>query len=599
MHHQRNKLLLYGAVFAITTFATWASQAHADAIVVTRAMRASTIAEVFVNENEVSVKIEIGADDVAAFANILPDDFYERIAGKVSPLEERIPTFFESDWVMIADGQPLSGELLRVVPAKRVIRDEVTGDPLIEQSEDAESVIRVELRYPLTAHPRNLAIRPPGSDRGESASIGFICYHDGLPVNDFRYLSQQVTLDLDWDDPWYSRFRHPNLRRTFDSPLSAYLYIEPYEVRQEVIVRPKDLQTWVDLGIGDNGVIPADRQAELKNRVARFLLANNPVTIDGKVVPGQLDRIHFIHRTLRTTGIIEPPVDLDVTSATLGVIFVYPIDELPEKVSIEWELFSPKIQSIPAVASDEAGGLPMVVTPEDSELVWNNYLTNPTLPQMMAVTPPPKQQQFKVPVFSAFCGVALVLLLGWQWTTRRKISSRVLATSLALAAAGIVTLPFARLSVVNRFAQQETLSEQGAQELLSALLHNVYRSFDHHDESLIYDRLSKSIAGELLSDVYLDTRKSMEVKNQGGMRISVKEVIVTDLDRVSEIGTDPTFRCHWRVAGWVGHWGHIHARANQRVAQITVSPRDGRWKITNIEIMDEQSLDPTQNESSI
>ena len=65
------------------------------------------------------------------------------------------------------------------------------------------------------------------------------------------------------------------------------------------------------------------------------------------------------------------------------------------------------------------------------------------------------------------------------------------------------------------------------------------RSFDHHDESLIYDRLAKSIAGELLSDVYLETRKSMEVKNQGGLRISVKEVIVTELDLVREVGAEP------------------------------------------------------------
>ncbi len=100
----------------------------------------------------------------------------------------------------------------------------------------------------------------------------------------------------------------------------------------------------------------------MKRRIAQFLSAKNPVFIDGRSVEGRLDRIHFINRTLRSTGIIEPPVDLDVTSATLGVIFVYPIDELPEEVSMKWELFNEKIPSIPAVASDEAGGLPSTVT---------------------------------------------------------------------------------------------------------------------------------------------------------------------------------------------------------------------------------------------
>jgi hypothetical protein len=156
-----------------------------------------------------------------------------------------------------------------------------------------------------------------------------------------------------------------------------------------------------------------------------------------------------------------------------------------------------------------------------------------------------------------------------------------------------MALPFAHLNVVDPFADKPRLSEDSAQELLSGLLHNVYRSFDHHDESLIYDRLAKSIAGELLSDVYLETRKSMEVKNQGGLRISVKEVIVTELDLVQEAGAEPTFRCRWRVAGWIGHWGHVHARANEHVALITVAPRDGRWKITGIEMLDEQPLEPS------
>ena len=45
-----------------------------------------------------------------------------------------------------------------------------------------------------------------------AATIGFVCYHEGVPVNDFRYLSEEVTLDLDWDDPWFSA---PGFPRVF------------------------------------------------------------------------------------------------------------------------------------------------------------------------------------------------------------------------------------------------------------------------------------------------------------------------------------------------------------------------------------------------
>ncbi len=89
-------------------------------------------------------------------------------------------------------------------------------------------------------------------------------------------------------------------------------------------------------------------------------------------------------------------------------------------------------------------------------------------------------------------------------------------------------------------------------------------------------------------DVYLETRKSMEVKNQGGLRISVKEVEVTQLLALDRNGSEPSFRCRWRVAGWIGHWGHVHARANEHEALIAISPRDGSWKITKIEMLDQQ-----------
>lgn len=596
----RCRLACPSAVIAFAVIAATANDAIADALVVTRAMKASTIAEIFIEEDQVRVEIEVGAADLAAFANVLPDEIYERVTGRTRPLESRLQTFIETDWVIQSDGRPLPGRLERIAPAKRVARDEVTGEALAVQPADAEFVIRLSLRHKLEGHPQSLTIGPPRTADGVTANIGFVCYHNGLPVNDFRYLSGEVTLDLDWNDPWYSRFRHPNLRRQFDAPLSAYLYIEPYEVRKEIIVRPNDLQSWLNLDLRDDGVIPVEQQDELKRRIAKFLSDKNPVSIDGQPATGRLDRIHFIHRTLRTAGIIEPAVDLHATSATLGVIFVYPIDRLPKRVSMTWELFSPKIQEIPTVASDEAGGLPSEVTPVDPILIWNNYLTNPTSPEMMSVAHPPSRRQFTVPLLSVFCGGVVVVMLavaGTGWSTGKGFSRFALTTTIVAIAVGLMSLPFGRVTITDPFEEPPVLSEQATEDIFSSLLHNVYRSFDHHDENLIYDRLAKSISGELLSDVYLETRKSMEVKNQGGLRISVKEVTVTELESVDDNVEEPTYRCRWRVSGWIGHWGHVHRRENEHVAQIKIAARDGSWKITAMELLDEQPVERPQESS--
>ena len=121
-------------------------------------------------------------------------------------------------------------------------------------------------------------------------SIGFIAYHKAVPVIDFRYLGQAVKLNLDWQDPWYSRFDNPNLKRHHKSALMSFLYIEPYEVRHEILVRTKDMEGWMDLGLRGNEYIEIDELEPLKQRIGEFLLSKNPVKIDGVAVRPILDR---------------------------------------------------------------------------------------------------------------------------------------------------------------------------------------------------------------------------------------------------------------------------------------------------------------------
>jgi len=595
-----------------------------DLMVATRAMKASTIAEIFVEEGTVRVELEIGAADLLAFRNLMPDELYAKLE---APSDEsrshaqRLKHFFANELVIRADdGPPLPGRIARFAVRKRIIRDEVTGEPATlkefrgqdDRVQDVDELVVVaELLYEMEGKPAKLTLQPPliGEGAQSRANIGFVAYHNSLPVNDFRYLAAAAILNLDWDDPWYSRFRHPNLRRQYAAPLSAFLYVEPYEVRKEIIVRPKDLEAWIDLGLGDQAVIPVDRQEELKRRVAEFLADKNPLLVDGQEVEGRLDRIHFIHRTLRTTGIVDPPVDLDVTSATLGVIFVYPVAKLPQKVSMHWELFSPKIQEVQAVASDEAGGLPSITTPTNPNVEWQNYLKSPSVlgPVPIAI---PSSSFVPIPLVTALCGGVLVSLLVTLVRASRAVRpenaaaspknrSRLLLASVVVTVIGVVAFPYARVVVANPFGQSGTLESEEAIELLTGLLYNVYRAFDHHDESLIYDRLERGIAGDLLSQVYLDTRRSMELKNQGGLRITVKEVEVEELSPAGASDeARQTYDCRWRVAGSIGHWGHIHSRANEHSARLTIAPVDGAWKITALEMLDEQSLAAVNSEAA-
>ena len=66
---------------------------RADALMVTRAMKASTIAEVFIEDQRVLVELEIGTDDLGAFANVLPDDLYAKVTARNESLAKRLEVF--------------------------------------------------------------------------------------------------------------------------------------------------------------------------------------------------------------------------------------------------------------------------------------------------------------------------------------------------------------------------------------------------------------------------------------------------------------------------------------------------------------------------
>ncbi len=559
---------------------------HGDAIVVTKAMSASTISEIFVENNTVRVELEIGSEDLSAFKNLLPNEIHDKLGFDPIPFEQRIDQFFNRDWVIRSDdGSPLAGQVSSFQVRKRIKRDEITGAPLAVQPEGAEIVVYAVLEFHLEGQPRSISIGGPTDiDQGRAtANIGFITYHKGLPVSDFRYLAVEETLELDWQDPWYSRFRNPNLRRQYDSPVSVFVYVEPFEVRKEIVIRPVDLQRWVDLDVDVNATIPVADQAKLKQRIAEFVADKHPLTIDGRHVNGSVDRIHFIRRTLRKTGVVYPDEDLAAASATLGVIVVYPIERLPQQVSMTWQWFDDKITQIPASATDEAGGLPSMLTPDDPVLVWKNYLTNPTIPAMRSVPAPPQRGWFTLPLISIACVFAASFVV-FGLVASKSNRMVLIACLFVLLVFGWMATPWANVTIANPLTAQTQITEAQAGAIMDSLLHNLYHAFDRRQESLVYDQLALSLSGHLLRDVYLQTRKRIELADQGGAQVKIDQVEIQS-NAIQQM-SDQSFvcKCQWFVSGTVGHWGHLHRRRMGYEAEFGIESIDDVWKIASMHI---------------
>ena len=555
-----------------------AHTAHSDAIMRSQAMFADTIAEIYVEEAGVRVELEIGMRDLASFRNLLPDGIYEGMEFTQRPYAERLAEFFSQDLVIAGNDAILAGRLQSIGPRPRVMRDQVTGEELPVVEDEAETVVAAELFYSFAAaKPASLAINPPR--QFGPTNIGFVLYHNTVAVNDFRYLTPGLLLDLDWGDPWYSAFRSRSMRRSYFAPMSGFLYVEPFEVRKEIIVRPKDMQRWVDLGLADAAIIRADQRGLILEKIAQFLQDRQPVTINGKQVAPILDRVTFLNRTLKSSMVVESGVDINIDSAVVGVIFVYPVASLPDNAIMTWDMFDERVQTVPASAVDEAGPLPTFLEPDYAQLKWENFLKNPTVPGLVQLSAPPSTAAlwlYKLRWWS----LAAALLLATLWAQRKQA---------VLATATVVSLTLLAGSLV--FGRALAPPDQATETIVSDLLRNIYQAFDYREESDVYDTLERSVSGDLLTDIYLETRRSLELANQGGARAKVKSVELQALE-IQAADESTAFRAQatWNVNGSVGHWGHVHTRSNQYQAELLIQAIDGHWKLVAMNVLQERRL---------
>jgi hypothetical protein len=576
-------VIVYSVAFCTALIS--AQSSHADAIAVPEAMTATTVMEIFVEEDEVRVELEASVPDLVAFDSIFPDRFRVRMGQQSEPEEVLIERFFTEEFVIRADGgPPLRGRLVSFETGRRVPRDEITGEPVPVAEGVGTPVVIVVFSCPLDGRPKTLSFKPPMKESGvPAATIGFVAYHSGMPVTDFRGLGAEEILDLDWSDPWFSKFRNRNLWRQNDSPLNVFLYVEPYEVRVEIIARPADIQAWTDLGIEGLRSFPVELQNEIMERVGEFFSAHLDLAIDGAPVTPDLDRIGFLNRTLWTPTVVTPPRELDAFAATLGVIFIQPRTGYPREAAVTWTLFPDRVERISGAAIDEAGSLRVFLQRDDNVLRWKNVLKDPTLPTLVDVRTPPSIV-VRGAMWLCWLGLAVAapLLI--------RAFSRAMGGAASWAAAGVLALVVAALATGGwNAAQSVRLDADRASEIVSALLNNIYRAFDSRDEEVVYESLARSVTDDLLGKTHLEIRRGLELAGEGGARARVQEIELTGLGMMdSDDGL--RMRCQWNVAAAVAHWGHIHQRVNRYVADLHLEAVDGVWKITGMELIEEQRL---------
>lgn len=587
--------LLFGALAIVT------HEVSADWVNLTGAEVAPNIAEIAVQEDGVRVAIEVYVGDLEKFRDLIPGSWFDRSKVTVQPDGERLARF-AGEGLTVRDerGQLLPLELRTAERRMRVDRrspfagmiNPYTGTRAPQPPAD-KRVLYAELFYPFNgARPKKLTFAPPkGENDVPAASIGMIVQHRAVPVIDFRYFAGPSTLTLNWDDPWYSRFDAPNLTRHHRYPRMAFLYAEPYEIRHEALLRVRDAAAMIGMQpVGST--LTAEEGARLKAETASAVAERSPMTIDGKTVAADFDRAAFMRIGLRGLELLTDGDPVDVDAAILGLIYSVPVDGYPKEATVEWTLFDERASEVPGYAIDAAGPFLAGLTPDDPVLVWTNHFKRPPVPPVAEVAS--KQwAEVPVPALSALLWLiaAVLLVLALRANSARARVLRAVG-SIVLIGIGVAAMPYVRVGVPRPGLMPATMTDEQAAAVAKQLLTNVYRAFDFRGETQVYDRLAKTVDGPLLEQVYLDQRRSLRVARAGGAEARVKVVNVESAaaSHIAGSGADFTIRTRWNIVGSVGHWGHVHQRANRYDAELTLSAAGGAWKITGFNVLEQERL---------
>ncbi len=557
----------------------------------------------FVTRDKVSVRISVFVEDLFLFHNLKPnaEDFLEPTIIR-SGIEKHEQFLLERFVIRDVEGVKLSG---RVVGVKE-FEMPPEGVPMAELMAHK---LEFRLEYELLKPPEFLTFSQHLVDQDVliPAEMKLVIKQEnaGTPFGAVLQPDHPETVRFSWDNPalpaeaseeeweeWYQKQREETLGITSYSSVYSFLYIEGFEVRHEVLVPLLSLEASVLIARDDDAFLDIAEQDAARQQIEAYFTSGNPIEIDGVVVKPNVDRIDFYGLDFKDFAVQAERRKVSMANARVGVILSYSTKGSPGTVKLTWDRFNRHVWSTNVIvfAYDEAHKVTLSRIGNANTYQWQNpgRPPAPQLNEVQATLPP--APKMRLPILTIICACLLpVAVLFFKRPMR-------LQAIIVLIVVSAATWPLLGWEVKRPFAPRPTVSPNEAQAIFASLHKNTYRAFDYRDESEIYDALAKSVDGRLLRDLYLKMRRGLEMQEQGGAVSRVREVVI-------EEGSQPPspveathdargfgFRCKWTVKGSVQHWGHLHSRTNQYVALFRVEPRDNAWKITKMEVLDEQRL---------
>ncbi len=151
-------------------------------------------------------------------------------------------------------------------------------------------------------------------------------------------------------------------------------------------------------------------------------------------------------------------------------------------------------------------------------------------------------------------------------------------------------IPYGTLTFKNPFFKAHAPEAAEAKRVIQQVLSNTYFAFNIDDEEELYKRLAQNISGDLVTDIYIDSRRRLTAGVRQGGEVTVRDVKVLSVgDKID--GTNAidgyTYEGKWAVIARVRHLQHIHHRQNIYTGILKIKIEDENWKISTIELKSE------------
>ena len=567
-----------------------------------------TEAQAFVTASRVRMRIQLFAEDLYLFQELEPNDQDVIDADQLQlGLDKHGDFLLDKVQILDAAGKPLPADVTDVQPFD--IPSE--GIPVAElMLFSATYQLEFEYKQP----PEFLTFQQNISDENFifPSEMKITIHQAGtdVTVRDSLKPGTSKTIRFDWTDShptddasetewnaWFEKQREATLGITSYSSVYSFIYVEPAEVRHEVLIPLATLKQIRPLQHADPAFITVAEQAGVRKQIEDWLGSNNPAMINGQMVPPEFTRIDFYGLDLKDFARQAEAREVSLANGRAGVIITYrPKTDQIHRLSLAWDAFSSALRKVEAVVFTGAKGIEKFEfsrfkKPQENEFRWQaNPASRPA-----AIEPVPAEYLPKPKLSFSLASIILLAMSAVSWFV---VPKKARLVSAGLMVAGLIAWPLFQTTIDHPYEEPKPIAVTTADNAFDRLHTGMYRALDFGTEERIYEVLETSVDGQLLEDLYLQLRESLKIKEQGGAVARIKDIQKRDGSVVEpqEAGTAAVawpgfqYRSVWTVSGTVEHWGHIHERNNKFCALFTVEDKDGHWKITDLEMEEQESL---------